>query len=98
MTEHCVSHRYKEEILLPICAIRENIIFLTNEKEEKFIIFADGIKRKVLSYRTIHICEMEDYVKRLYDMNAWDFIKRWYDNGNKFYTSEFVHIKVENNE
>lgn len=93
--EHSVKHNYKEEIIVPLVALSKNFEFLTHKDEEKFIIFANGNRAKVIDWHTIHICDMEEHVQRLYNMDSWKFIKRWYDNGCYFYTAEFLHIKVQ---
>lgn len=94
MSTHHVKHRWKDEIIVPLIALSDNINFLTL-KEEKTIITADGVQAKVNKWAEIHICALDDLTKRLYGMSAWDFMLRWYNNGDVFYTAYFVYIKSE---
>jgi hypothetical protein len=94
MSTHHVKHRWKNEIIVPLIALSDNIDFLTL-KEDKTIITADGVQAKVNKWEEIHICALDDLTKRLYGMSAWDFMLRWYNNGDVFYTAYFVYIKSE---
>lgn len=94
MSEHQVKHRWREEIILPIRCIVDNINFLTHKDDiGRYIISTDNIKAQVEQSELIHICELEDEIKRLYGMSAFDFMKKWYDNGEEFDAAHFVYIK-----
>lgn len=92
MNEHQVKHKWREEIILPLRCIVNNINFLTS-KCEKYILTTDGVKAKVESYEVLHICTLDELVKRIYGLTTWEFIKRWFDNGEEFDSSHFVYIK-----
>lgn len=90
---HHVSHNYREEIIVPIIAIENNITFMIN-KGDRYIIFHDGVKAKVTEVQEKHICELEDDIQKLYGISAWQFMTRWYQTYKGMSSMEFVVIKV----
>lgn len=95
MSTHHVKHRWREEMLIPLIALSSNIEFLTGNDTEREIISADNIIAKVVKWDEIHICALDEYTRRIYGMPAWDFMLRWYNNGDVFYAAYFVYIKSE---
>lgn len=92
-TYHHVTHKYRDEIVIPIIAIENNITFFTN-KGERYIIFVDGVKAKVVDVQEKHICELEETIKRLYNCDCWTFVKKWYATYKNMESMVFVCIKV----
>ena len=76
-TEHHVLHKFKETMVVPYYAVTNNCSLIMS-KGEKYILTADGIRAKVESWEEKHICELEDEIQRLYNMDCWSYIKRWY--------------------
>lgn len=93
-TQHKVKHKWREEIIVPYLAVQNNVPFIC-DKGEKHIITADGIKALVLKKKEYHMCEMEGIVKRLYGMEVWPFVLRWYNNGFKYLSPSFIYIKSQ---
>lgn len=90
---HHVSHNFREEIIVPIIAIENNITFMIN-KGDRYIIFHDGVKAKVTEVKEKHICELEEEIKRLYNCEIWTFVKKWYATYKSMDSMTFVCIKV----
>lgn len=76
--KYAIQHSYKSEVIIPIAALYHNLEFLCNKEEEKIVKTSDGFTCKVKRYDLIHICKLEQDIKRLYNMNTWDYIMRWY--------------------
>lgn len=89
-----VKHKYKETFIIPYSAMANNFDFTTT-KEDKFIIFADGIRCKVLDWHEKHICELSDDIKQLYGKDAWSFICAWHNALHEMFSMYFLVIKVE---
>lgn len=68
-TEHHVRHRFANEIIIPLIALTNNITFIMS-KGEKYLIFADGIRAKVLSWEEKHICELDELIQKRYNCGA----------------------------
>lgn len=94
-TYHNVKHRYREEIIVPVAALSNNIDFIMDSEAEKRVLTADNVKCRVKKYKFIHVCELENEIKRLYNKGAWDFIKMWYKVVPNIYSMEFLVIKLE---
>lgn len=82
-TEHYVNHKFRDTIVIPFAALHRNIDFVMN-KGEKYILTADGIRAKVMSWEEKHICELEDKIRELYGIDILTYLKRWHKatNGN----------------
>lgn len=76
-TEHNVLHKFKETMILPYYAVTNNCSLIMS-KGEHYATTADGIHCKVVSWEEKHICELEDEIQRLYNMDCWSYIKRWH--------------------
>ena len=76
-TEHNVLHKFKETMILPYYAVTNNVSLFMS-KGDHYVTTADGIHCKVVSWEEKHICELEDEIQRLYNMDCWSYIKRWH--------------------
>ena len=94
VTYHRVRHSFKPEIIVPIAAITNNIDFLLC-KGEKRVMTTDGVECTVESHDEIHMCKLEEHVKRLYNMDMWPFITRWYAVEPNMSSMEFVKMKLK---
>jgi hypothetical protein len=93
-TQHLVKHKWRNEIIVPYLAVQNNVTFMC-DNGEKHIITADQKKALVLEKKEYHMCELEDTVKRLYGMEVWPFVLRWYNNGFKYLSPSFIYIKSQ---
>lgn len=89
-----INHRYKDEMIIPYGAMLGALSFLKHEGKKR-IITSDDVKCNVVECREVHLCETEDKVKELYNMDCWSFIKRWYSTINKIDSLFCVYLKVE---
>lgn len=76
-TEHHVLHKYRDVIVIPFVALQNNIDFVMS-KGDHYVTTADGIHCKVVSWEEKHVCELEDKIQELYQMDCWSYIKRWF--------------------
>lgn len=90
-----INHRFREEVIVPLAAITNNINFLFSN-DERIVLLGDGTKGKVTSCEEVHICALEQDINNLYKMGAWDFIKRWYKIYPNMDTMYFVKLKITN--
>ena len=89
-----IDHRFKEEMIVPYCAIDNNVAFLLC-KGERFLDTKDGLRCKVLSAEERHICDLEQDIYRLYGKDAWSFIKIWHKYSKNSSSLIFIHLKVQ---
>ena len=89
-----IDHRFKEEMIVPYCAIDNNVAFLLC-KGERFLDTKDGLRCKVLSAEERHICDLEQDVYRLYGKDAWSFIKIWHKYNKNSSSLLFLHLKLQ---
>ena len=89
-----IDHRFKEEMIVPYCAIDNNVAFLLC-KGERFLDTKDGLRCKVLSAEERHICDLEQDIYRLYGKDAWSFIKIWHKYNKNSSSLIFIHLKVQ---
>ena len=89
-----INHSYKEEIIVPIVAVSNNISFLMNN-EVKCAIMGDGGKSEILAYEEVHICTLESDIRRLYNVGAWDFMRKWYKVYPEMNSMLFLKIKLK---
>lgn len=76
-TEHNVLHKFKETMILPYYSVTNNVS-LVMSKGDHYVTTADGIHCKVVSWEEKHICELEDEIQRLYHIDAWNYLCKWY--------------------
>lgn len=96
-TEHYVLHKFKETMIVPYYAVTNNCSLIMS-KGDHYVTTADGIHCKVVSWEEKHICELEEEVQSLYNIDCWSFIKRWYNANKSMSSMEFVVIKVKKEE
>ena len=89
-----INHRYKEEIIVPLVAVTNNIKFLF-DKEERHVMLGDGNVKKVISCEEVHICALESDINRMYGITPWDFVRRWYKIYPRMDSMFFLKIKLE---
>lgn len=89
-----IDHRFKEEMIVPYCAIENNVAFLLC-KGERFLDTSDGVRAKVISADEKHICDLESDVYRLYGKDAWSFIKIWHKYNKNSSSLLFIHLKLQ---
>lgn len=93
-TKHALRHKFKEEIIVPLVALSSNIDFILC-KGEKLIKTADGFMCRCVEKEEVHICDIEDDIRRIYNMSAWDFIRRWRKFDPYMDSMTFLRIKLE---
>lgn len=92
-TKHFIKHNFREEVIVPISSVTENIEFLLC-KGSKTIITKDNIVCELVESESKNIVEFEDDIKRLYEMDAWSFLKRWYYSYKDMDSLLFVKMKL----
>lgn len=97
-TEHNVLHKFKETMIVPYYAVTNNVS-LVMSKGDQYVTTADGIHCKVMSWEEKHICELEEEIQRLYNMDCWSYIKRWFKATKGCMDSmHFLIIKLKKDE
>lgn len=93
-TYHSINHRFKEEVCVPFVGLTNNIDFIMS-KGDKFVTCADGVQAKVIEWKDCHICTLEEDIKRLYGIDVWSFLKRWYNTEKRMDSMTFIKMKLE---
>ena len=75
--DYFINHRFKEHLIIPYVGISNNIDFFL-DKGGKHVITSDHIRCKVVNCKEKHICELEDEIRKVYNLDAWTFIKKWH--------------------
>ena len=97
-TEHNVLHKFKETMIVPYYAVTNNVS-LVMSKGDHYVTTADGIHCKVVSWEEKHICELEDEIQRLYNMDCWSYIKRWHKaTKGRMDSMHFLILKLKKDE
>lgn len=89
-----INHRFRDEIIVPITAISNNISFLM-DKNKRYVELADGSKCEIISFFMKNICDLEEKILSLYRIPAWDFLKKWVSIYPTMTSIEFVVIKLK---
>lgn len=97
-TYHELSHSFKDEVIIPTLAITNTYDFFVFNNAVKHIKTADGVICLVEGFEEKHICELEDDIKRLYNMDAWSFIRKWYKFDSMVTNMVFVKIWLKKDE
>jgi len=94
-----IAHAYREEIIIPLCAMKNNVDFLL-ENGKKTIVTTDEIVSDLISYKEIHILsdEAKELVGRLYRMSVFSFIKLWYKKYGDIIKMTFLYLKLKKKE
>lgn len=92
-----INHKYREEVVVPLVAISNNICFLVKKDEKRTILTSDDIACDVIDFKEVHIAseEFEALIKRLYNLDAFTFIKKWYSKKREMDSMFFVYIKMK---
>lgn len=93
--KYAIRHSFKEEVIIPMVALYHNVDFLFEQENVKLLKTSDGIICKVKKYSIKHICEIENDIKRLYNMDAWSYIKRWYSAMPYMDSMNFLVLELE---
>ena len=88
-----IAHRFQEEVIVPLLAIQNNCSFVMTQGE-RYLLFADKITAKVVSWEDKNIVLLEEDIKRLYNLDACSFLKKWYGVYPQMPSLDFLHIKV----
>ena len=96
-TEHFVNHKFKERMILPFVAITSNVNFVMS-KGDHYITTADKIRCKVVNWNEKHICELEEEIQKLYGIDAWSFVKRWYKSAPQMDSMHFLVLDLKKGE
>lgn len=92
-----VNHRYREKIIVPIIAITHNVNFIM-DSGDIYVITADEVKCKVTNRCIRNIFELEKDIKNIYDMSAWDFLKKWYGVNESLSSIDFFVLQLKKEE
>ena len=92
--EFYINHSFKEEILVPYAAIRNNIHFFEARTGQR-VITADGVRCKVVWLEVKNICECEELIKTLYATEPWDFLCAWHKSKPDMVSLDFVNIRLK---
>lgn len=93
-TLHSLRHRFCDEVVIPVIAISNNYEFFLYDATKK-IRTADGVDCVVSSWEEKHICDLEDDIRRLYDKDAWEFVKIWHNCEPCMTSMQFVKMKLK---
>lgn len=93
-TIHAINHRYRDVVIVPFVGVESNIDFVMS-KGKKTIICADGIRANVVDWKEYHVCELEKDIQELYKIDAWSFIKRWWNTEKRMDSMTFIKMKLE---
>lgn len=88
-----VSHKYKECIIVPLVALTNNFEFMVTIGK-RFVITQDGIMCSVVQYEERHICELTDDIRKIYGMDAWSFVMKWYKFNPALDSMTFIKLKL----
>lgn len=97
-TYHEISHSFKDEIIVPTIAITNTMDFFLYGSAKKTVKTADGTTCVVQGYEEKHICELEEDIKRLYNVDAWSFINKWYKYDSMMTSMVFIRIWLSKDE
>lgn len=91
-THHELSHSFKEEVIVPTVALTNVYDFFMFGSATKIVKTADGIICEAEGFEEKHICDLEDDIKRLYNTDAWSFMKKWHKYN--FLMTNMMFIKI----
>jgi hypothetical protein len=90
-----INHRFKDEIIVPLVAITNNVAFLF-DTSERSVVMGDGVIGKVISCDEVHICALESEINRMYNITPWAFVARWYKIYPQMDSMFFLKLKLSN--
>lgn len=92
-TEHRVNHKFKEVMILPFAGITNNVDLIMSNGEH-YVTTSDNIRCKVVNWSEKHICELEEEIQKLYGIDAWSFVKRWYKAAPRMDSMHFLVLNL----
>lgn len=94
--KYAIQHSFKKEIIIPIAALYNNFDFFYNTKEEfKLVKTSDGYICVVKKYKLIHICQLEEKIRQLYNMDMYSYIKKWYNACPQMDSMMFIEMELK---
>lgn len=94
--QYAIQHSFKKEVIIPIEALYHNFDFFFIDNNDKYVRTSDGYTCKVMKWEEVHICDLENDIKRLYGLNMWDYIKRWYNACPQMNSMYFLKLELDN--
>lgn len=89
-----VAHKYKPKMIIPFVGISDNIGFLLS-KDVCEVLTADNVKCKVVDIYEKHICLLEDEIRKVYGIEPWAFLQKWYNAYDYMQSMNFVVLTLE---
>ena len=89
-----VAHNYREVIIVPLVALTQNFVFMVTTGK-RFVVTREGIMCEVVEYEERHICELEDDIRKIYGIDAWSFLKKWYGFNTAIDSMTFIKLRLE---
>lgn len=93
-----VMHRSQDEILVPVSAIDDNLVFVASGKDKE-LQFTDNVIMAVVRVQEVHVLspEFNIEVQRIYGkkgpVDILLYLNRWYKNlGGRIDSMRFLHI------
>lgn len=93
-TYHNLRHKFRNEIIVPIAAISNNIEFLLYDAV-KHVRTSDDVECVVETWEEKHICDLEEDVKEIYGVEAWAFMKTWHKFEPCMTSMQFIKMKLK---
>lgn len=97
-TCHDIKHKFRETIIVPIVAMGNAYDFFIFNEAKKVVKTADNIRCVVTEWDEQNICDLENEIKELYNMDAWSFIKTWRASFPQMTSMQFIKMKLQRNE
>lgn len=94
MATYQLKHRYREEVVVPYVAIRDNCQFFM-DNEDKYVITADNVRCLVVDVEYKHVFELEKEIQDNYKLDVLSFLKRWYDMDKNMQSMEMIILKLK---
>lgn len=95
-TYHRILHSFKPEIIVPVAAITNNVDFIINDRNYcRMVKTSDNIECVVEEFSMVHMCQLEEDIKKLYGMEPWAYVMRWFKVVPNMYSMEFCKVKLK---
>ena len=89
--DYFIRHKFKEEIIVPYVAVYPNVGITKADSAQ--CTFKCGTTAEIVSVEEKHICELESEIKAIYGLDAWSYIKKWYNFDKSMQSMYFLKIK-----
>lgn len=92
-----IQHEFSTEIFVPWCAISDNVDFIM--AKERQVETADGVIADIVEIKYLHALSQEsaEIVKRIYRMQIFSYLEKWYLRNKMMSSLQFVYLKVRKN-